>query len=251
MRKIVLLGDSIARGVVRDNRSAKYCVSCASFAKNCERLMNVQMDNQARMGSTVVHGLVAAQRFTSKITEADEVWLLFGGNDSNMNLTNIDTLPEPVSYQPTVTLQEFQQKYTELIQQVQNLGANVILLSLPPFALRKFLGNVRQSIHTPMGKCKWQQFVHNQPEMLANWHEMYNLSVFKLAHKHHVPIIDITTPFLKKGDCESYFCDDGIHPNIQGHLLITDAIIKNRPELVSFKQILLNHYQQKSTEITN
>ena len=246
MHKIVLLGDSIAKGVVRDNPTTRYRVSSSSFAKNCEKLMDIQIENHAHMGSTVVQGLAVVQRIIPKIADANEVWLLFGGNDSNMSLTNIDDMSQEIRYQPTVDLGEYQQKYSELISCLQNLGLSVFLMSLPPIALRKFLKNVQQTIRTPAGRCRWQKFIHRQPETLTNWHEMYNLSVFKLAHKHQIPVIDITTPFLKEKNCEPYFCDDGIHPNNEGHLLITNAIALVRPELVAAKQLLFN---QRAEEI--
>lgn len=240
MRKVVLLGDSIAKGVIRDNPSARYHVSPFSFAKNCERMMNLQIDNRAHFGSTVQQGLVTVHRLENKIAEADEAWLLFGGNDSNMDLGHIDDSSLEITYQPKADLKEFQQQYSELITRVQALGAKVTLLSLPPFALRKFIKNIQQSIRTPMGKCKWQRFIHRKPETLSNWHEMYNLSVFKLAHRRQIPIIDITTPFLKENNCELYFCDDGIHPNDRGHLLITSAVTQARPDLVLSNPLPLN-----------
>ena len=238
MRKVILLGDSIAKGVIRDNPSVKYYISPFSFAKNCEKAMDVQIENHAHFGSTIQKGLLSFHRHEKKISTADEVWLLFGGNDSNMDLSHLDDSASQITYQPSVDLKDFQQQYSELITSIQALGAKVTLFSLPPVALRKFIKNVQQNIGTAMGRCKWQQFVHRQPEKLANLHEMYNLSVFKLAYKHQVPVVDITTAFLKNGNCEPYFCDDGMHPNNQGHLLITNAIMKARPELVHSRPVL-------------
>ena len=142
MHKVILLGDSIAKGVVRDNPTARYRVSSSSFAKNCEKLMDVQIENHAHMGNTVLQGLATVPRIIPKIAAANEVWLLFGGNDSNMSLTNIDDISKDIVYQPAVTLKEFQEKYDELIACLQGLGLSVTLISLPPIALRKFLKNI-------------------------------------------------------------------------------------------------------------
>ena len=250
MRKIILLGDSIARGVVRENPEARYRISPHSFAKNCEEIMDVQIDNYARLGSTVHQGLISFERVKPKISEASEVWLLFGGNDSNMSLSHIDDSSEPLKYQPNVSLQDFQKHYGELIQNIQQLGPKVTLLSLPPVAVHKFMKNVQKTIATSMGRCKWHKFIHYHPETLSNWHEVYNLAVWKLAHQYRVPIIDITTPFLKKGNCEPYFCDDGMHPNAQGHLLITNAITQGRPDLVSLKR-MWEQQQKQSIQLSH
>ena len=61
-------------------------------------------------------------------------------------------------------------------------------------------------------------------QFLTNWHERYNIEVFKLAINKDIPIIDITSKFLKIKNCSNLLCDDGIHPNEKGHKIIAEAI---------------------------
>ena len=50
-------------------------------------------------------------------------------------------------------------------------------------------------------------------QFLTNWHERYNIEVFKLAINKDIPIIDITSKFLEIKNYSNLLCDDGIHPN--------------------------------------
>ena len=45
---------------------------------------------------------------------------------------------------------------------------------------------------------------------LTNWHERYNIEVFKLAINKDIPIIDITSKFFKIKNYSNLLCDDGI-----------------------------------------
>lgn len=47
-------------------------------------------------------------------------------------------------------------------------------------------------------------------QFLANWHERYNIEVFKLAINKDIPIIDITSKFLEIKNYSNLLCDDGI-----------------------------------------
>ena len=61
-------------------------------------------------------------------------------------------------------------------------------------------------------------------QFLTNWHERYNIEVFKLAINKDIPIIDITSKFLEIKNYSNLLCDDGIHPNEKGHKIIAEAI---------------------------
>ena len=51
------------------------------------------------------------------------------------------------------------------------------------------------------------------------------MEIFRLGATKHVPVIDITSVFLEKKNHFDYLCDDGIHPNDDGHALIENAIV--------------------------
>lgn len=68
------------------------------------------------------------------------------------------------------------------------------------------------------------QWMRNDQQFITNWHERYNIEIFKLAIATQVPVIDITSIFLEKKNYSRYLCNDGIHPNEEGHKLIAKAI---------------------------
>lgn len=76
---------------------------------------------------------------------------------------------------------------------------------------------------------KWWKNVlmHNDRQYITNWHERYNIEVFKIAIENNIPVIDITTSFLEQKNYSDYLCDDGIHPNEKGHELIAEAIMQH------------------------
>ena len=59
---------------------------------------------------------------------------------------------------------------------------------------------------------------------LTNWHERYNIEVFKLAINKDIPIIDITSKFLEIKNYSNLLYDDRIRPNEKGHKIIAEAI---------------------------
>ena len=69
--------------------------------------------------------------------------------------------------------------------------------------------------------------MNGDKQFLTNWHERYNIEVFKLAINNKIPIIDITSKFLEIKNYSELLCEDGIHPNENGHLLIANAIKKH------------------------
>ena len=61
-------------------------------------------------------------------------------------------------------------------------------------------------------------------QFLTNWHERYNIEVFKLAINKDIPIIDITSKFLEIKNYSNLLCDDGIYLNEKVHKIIAEAI---------------------------
>lgn len=80
---------------------------------------------------------------------------------------------------------------------------------------------------------KWMK---GNTQFLTNWHERYNIEVFKLAINNDISIIDITSKFLEQKDYRVFLCEDGIHPNEEGHKLIADSIYEH----IKRKNITLN-----------
>lgn len=225
MAKILTFGDSIMKGVVTDPQLidrgvVKYKLSDNSFVARCERKFGFPINNLARFGSTIANGLKSLCMNSAKITQGDYVVLEFGGNDCNFDWKAVAANPVG-EHRPFTTIDDFRQTYIEIIRRVRQLGGRPVLLSLPPIDGRLFFDYVCKGLD----RTKIMQFIGNDVNYIQNWHEQYNLEVFKIAMEERVPVIDISSAFLERRDLTGYYCADGMHPNDAGHRLIAEAIL--------------------------
>lgn len=225
MAKILTFGDSIMKGVVADPQLickgvVKYKMSDNSFVARCERKFGFPINNLARFGSTILNGLKCLTMNSAKIAQGDYVVLEFGGNDCNFDWKAVAANPNG-EHRPFTTLEAFRQTYVEVVRKVRQLGGRPVLLSLPPIDGKLFYSHVSRGLDG--GNI--MRFLGNDVNYIQNWHEQYNLEVFKIAVEERVPVIDISSAFLERRDLGDYYCADGMHPNEAGHKLIAEAIL--------------------------
>lgn len=110
--------------------------------------------------------------------------------------------------------------YTDLIEKIKKMDKTPVLLSLPPIDSKRYFEKISKGLngHNIM------EWMNNDKQFITNWHERYNIEVFKLALTNNIPIIDITSKFLEEKNYNKYLCEDGIHPNEKGHELIAESI---------------------------
>lgn len=66
-------------------------------------------------------------------------------------------------------------------------------MSLPPIDSEKYFDYITREINAD-NILKWME---GNKQFFTNWHERYNIEVFKLAINNNIPIIDITSKFLE------------------------------------------------------
>ena len=121
------------------------------------------------------------------------------------------------------TISDFITTYTYMIDQVKGIGKTPVLLSLPPIDSARYLKHISRE-RSEENILKWMQ---NDRQFITNWHERYNIEVFKIAIGNNIPVIDITSAFLEQKNYSEYLCEDGIHPNEKGHELIANSIMQH------------------------
>ena len=219
MSDISAFGDSILKGVIYENNI--YKVSKNRFSNICEEVLGVSIENKAKFGSTVDVGknIISKNINLIKETKSKYVVMEFGGNDCDYNWEEISENPDK-EYNPKSTIAEFIEIYSYLIDELKKIEKQPVLLSLPPIDSVKYFNYISRKLNAD-NILKWME---GNKQFLTNWHERYNIEVFKLAINNNIPIIDITSKFLEIKNYSKLLCDDGIHPNENGHKIIAEAI---------------------------
>ena len=219
METIAAFGDSVLKGVIYENEH--YRVADTSFQKICEDSFGITVENKARFGSTITRGEKIFEKNLELIRECSGQYVIleFGGNDCDFNWKEISEDPDR-KHLPMSTIENFTSTYMEIINSIQDMGKIPVLLSLPPIDSTRYFRHISRGL-SGENILKWMR---NDKQYITNWHERYNIEIFKMAINCQVPVIDITSIFLEKKNYSRYLCEDGIHPNEEGHKLIAKAI---------------------------
>lgn len=222
MDKLLAFGDSVLKGVIYENEH--YKVIDTAFYRKCAETLGIVIENKAKFGSTINKGEKIFERNLEAIRESSGEYVImeFGGNDCDFNWKEISEDPHG-DHKPMSSIRDFTSTYSYMIEQVKNMGKKPVLLSLPPIDSARYLKHISRGLSED-NIVKW---MHNDRQYITNWHERYNIEVFKIAIENNIPVIDITTSFLEQKNYSDYLCDDGIHPNEKGHELIAEAIMQH------------------------
>lgn len=224
MKNVVVLGDSISRGIVL--KGERYSIINDSFVEQCADSLHLEVQNFSKMGCTIAKGEQILEQHKDEIAKANITILEYGGNDSDFCWKEIATEPNQTHY-PKTEPKQFHNLYIRLIEQVRKLGSKPVLFSLPLMDGQRFFDFTTRTM-SPTERENIFDWLGGQIERIRNYHDMYNLEVFHIAREQGVPIVDITSPFLTYNhDYTHYLCADGIHPNEEGHRLIAQSVIDN------------------------
>lgn len=218
---IVLFGDSIAKGVIFDPVKGKYSVLKNSFANLVQHRLKGSIINAGRFGSVITKGLSTLQR--DVINKKPDIAVIeFGGNDCDFNWDAIAQNPEG-DYAPNTTLQHYKMSLQEMIEKLQSEGIVPVLMTLPPLDPDSYFRWISKNCEASARNIlTWLGTVSR----IYWWHERYNAAIMQVAEEMQVRWIDIRGAFLSTNDYRQYICEDGIHPNEQGHQLIADKVLQ-------------------------
>jgi len=221
--KICTFGDSIMRGVVSDENGADgkpiYKISENNFVSRCENSLDVKIMNFACFGSTTSQGMKYINRYESEVKKTDIAVFEYGGNDCDFEWKAVAAEPSK-PHLPKVTIDRFVKQYQALIERIKRFNIQPVILSMPIIDPDRFF----EFLSKGLNKDNILSWLGGKTMRIYQWHEMYNVELFKMARQLKVPIVDITTPFLEMTNYSDYLCNDGIHPNERGHALIANAL---------------------------
>jgi len=220
IQSICIFGDSVAKGVIFDSAKNKYRLLKESFANIVQNRQNIAISNYAKFGCTISMGNNILGRHEKQLSAFDFTILEFGGNDCDYNWAEISNQPFKIHLAKT-PITQFREEYIALIERVRQNGGIPILLTLPPIDSKRYFqwvskGLNSKNILTYLGSV----------DAIHTWQGLYSMAITEIAAACKVSIIDIRSAFLEKQDYREYLCENGIHPNSKGHLLISNAIDK-------------------------
>lgn len=226
MLNISAFGDSVLQGVVCLNGNYHLCRN--RFTNIINSGNDIKIHNNGVVGHTIENLPKALQKAQDQIADPDTkiVLLEYGGNDCDFNWQDISNDPTG-SHLCKTEISCFSEKYIGLISYLQSKQKDVFLLTLPPIDPYKYIDFLCRKLD----RDKIMEWLENDIEFLRGWHELYNIAVHEIAHKAEAELIDITTPFLSKRNYTHLLCEDGIHPNEEGHRVIAEAILNHLGEL--------------------
>lgn len=218
MKIVDFFGDSIGRGVVYDNDSGKYCFTRESFVNLVCEKFNLVINNFSKFGCTVTKGLGIIKKKMPE-NNCDIAVVEYGGNDSDFKWAEIASNPAGL-HLPNTPLDEFGRNYEEIIDTIRASGKQPVIMNLPPIDAQRYFKWFTRDINGD-NVLEW---LKGDTQYIYRFHEMYNMRVCTIAARKNVLLIDIRSALLEKVDYREYLCDDGIHLNEKGHLLVADTI---------------------------
>jgi acyl-CoA thioesterase-1 len=218
---IVVLGDSISRGVIYDEEKQRHGLLLESFTNLVREQLHAVVYNAAKFGSTIVEGV---QRLQNDVLQRkpDIVLIEFGGNDCDFQWDAIAENPAG-TYHPNTDCTTFYEILTDMVKKLNAMNIVPVLVSLPPLDAEKYFHWV--SKNSEKAKENIMGFIGNISHIYS-WHERYNAAILRVAEETKTRLIDIRSAFLQTEDYTSLICRDGIHPNKEGHRVIAEKILR-------------------------
>ena len=165
---------------------------------------------------------------TAGSSQSRLAFLEFGGNDCDFRWDEISANPHR-EHLPATTPERFSHMYGEVLQMLKQNGFKPVLMTLPPLDAERYFAWFTRTGLDQAAILSWLGDV----QFIYRWHERYSSAIWEIGEAHNVPVVDIRKAFLEQRNYSRFLCKDGIHPNTEGHRLITSEIIEFAQEHMS------------------
>lgn len=215
-RNISVWGDSILKGIVRDEKTDGYKVYPLNCVKRFEEETGSCITNHASFGMTTNKAFQRIERSLKRNPpkDTDIVLIEFGGNDCDYIWSEISEDPERY-HEPKTTVTQFTENLQGIFDTFISWNISPIVMTLPPLEPNRYFEWISRGLNK-MNILKWL----GDKNKIYRWQEVYNTTIVALARKNNLRLIDVRKNFLLSKNYEALICDDGIHPNEKGHELI-------------------------------
>ena len=110
---ICVFGDSVAKGVVYDEAKNRYTFLKDNFISLVQSQTSVPFKNFAKFGCTTVKGSEIMEKQEGSLPEYEYVLLEFGGNDCDLNWSEVAQTPGE-EHDAQVPIERFRQLYINM-----------------------------------------------------------------------------------------------------------------------------------------
>ena len=228
-KKILVVGDSLSKGVVLDEEKKKYTLLKDCFINLLAQNIDAQVINASRFGSTVIQGQKVLESKMKKY-DPDIVVIEFGGNDCDFVWDNIADDPMQ-DHIPKTPLDVFENRLNDMIDYVEQKDKKVVLATLPPLYADSYFNWFTNSDKEKGSRIlKWLKDVWR----IYWWQERYSNCIQYISKIRNISCIDVRRSFLKCREFFDFICSDGIHPNEAGHKLIYETAMVYIKENASY-----------------
>ncbi len=220
-KKIIIFGDSIAKGIIFDEAAGKYrpLETCAAALLSA-RWEQADIKNRSVFGCIAPKGEKLLNRCLENDELPDYVVIEFGGNDCDFDWRKVSAeyLQE---HDPHTPRPEFYRSVCRMVQAAREKGVCPVLLNLAPINASRYFDWLTQPEDVvPEQVLHWLV----EKEIIYRQQENYSHCLDMIALEYQVPLIDVRSRFLTIRDYDSCLCRDGIHLNEKGQRLLADYI---------------------------
>lgn len=218
-KRLTILGDSIMRGVILDEVRGTYHRLIGSCADKMGEPQGLQILNKSRFGWTVDRGLAQLEKSLQEGFSCDAVLLEYGGNDCDFDWPSVAAAPNE-DHQPLTPLSRFISTLRLMTEKLNHAGVTPVLMSLPPLEGERYFNFL---VEKGIDKTGLIAFL-GDIQAIYRHHEAYSLAITGLAAETNSLYVPIREAFLASRRLPDLICRDGIHPNAQGHALMSDVM---------------------------
>ena len=216
MKRILIFGDSIMRGVYYSEEAGRHKL----FGERLRGLkeLGYEVKNCSVMGATIGTGRELIEKRLTIPAENTTVIFEYGGNDCDFRWADVSADPDG-QFEPNTPETQFLSTYRDMISYAREKGAVPVIASLVPIDADRYMNWITRNL-------SYQNILHwlGDVAMLSRWQEHYSHMAGQLAREMGCPLLDLRTAFLTSHDFKNLLCEDGIHPTPLGHARIDAAL---------------------------
>ena len=217
IRKIEIFGDSILKGIQINPQNRRYHVNNNIDIGMLSKRFSLNIVNHSKLGCTVTKGKAVLYRFLDKAPDCAAILMDFGGNDCDFDWKSISENPDH-DHHPNTPLCKFVKIYSDLVEKIRSSGIRPVITNLPPIDPQRYFDWFCKGLKKD-NIMRWLGDIN----AIYRYQELYSRTVEDISRNSGALLVDLRTAFLKERRLDRYLCEDGIHPNTEGQMLMTQA----------------------------